>query len=78
MVAENVVTGGAFPWDSLLVVLLIVGAAWYVGRRINAMKRPVCNGGCAGCHGAVHRAGGRHHSSQRWHGAGHHPHGCSG
>ena len=48
MVAENVVTGGAFPWDSLL----IVGAAWYVGRRINAMKRPVCNGGCAGCHGA--------------------------
>ncbi|WP_294514384.1 FeoB-associated Cys-rich membrane protein [uncultured Bilophila sp.] len=52
MVAENVVTGGAFPWDSLLVVLLIVGAAWYVGRRINAMKRPVCNGGCAGCHGA--------------------------
>ena len=48
MVAENVVTGGAFPWDSLLVVLLIVGAAWYVGRRINAMKRPVCNGGCHG------------------------------
>ena len=52
MVAENVVTGGALPWDSLLVVLLIVVAAWYVGRRINAMKRPVCNGGCAGCHGA--------------------------
>ena len=23
-----------------------------VCRRINAMKRPVCSGGCAGCHGA--------------------------
>lgn len=52
MVVETVVSGNAFPWDSLLVVLLIVGAAWYVGRRINAMKRPVCDGGCAGCHGA--------------------------
>lgn len=52
MDAEPVfITGSVFSWESLLVVSIIV-AAWFVCRRINVMKRPVCNGGCAGCHGA--------------------------
>lgn len=52
MDAEPVfITGSVFSWESLLVVAIIV-AAWFVCRRINVMKRPVCNGGCAGFHGA--------------------------
>lgn len=52
MDAEPVfITGSVFSWESLLAVSIIV-AAWLVCRRINVMKRPVCNGGCAGCHGA--------------------------
>lgn len=52
MDAEPVfITGSVFSWESLLVVSIIV-AAWFVCRRINVMKRPVCNGGCAVCHGA--------------------------
>ncbi len=52
MDAETVVSAGSgFPWEALLVVI-ILAAAWYAGRSINTMKRPVCNGGCAGCHGA--------------------------
>ena len=48
MDAEPVfITGSVFSWESLLVVSIIV-AAWFVCRRINVMKRPVCNGGCAG------------------------------
>ena len=49
MDAEPVfITGSVFSWESLLAVSIIV-AAWFVCRRINVMKRPVCNGGCAGC-----------------------------
>ncbi|MBS5374668.1 hypothetical protein [Bilophila wadsworthia] len=52
MDAEPVfITGSVFSWESLLAVSIIV-AACFVCRRINVMKRPVCNGGCAGCHGA--------------------------
>ncbi|EGW44976.1 hypothetical protein HMPREF0178_02275 [Bilophila sp. 4_1_30] len=52
MDAEPVfITGSVFSWESLLAVSIIV-AAWFVCRRINVMKRPVCNGGCAGCYGA--------------------------
>lgn len=43
--------GSVFSWESLFAVS-IIAAAWLVCRRINAMKRPVCRGGCAGCHGA--------------------------
>lgn len=43
--------GSVFSWEALLAVLLIA-AAYLACRGINAMKRPVCNGGCAGCHGA--------------------------
>lgn len=39
------------PWEAALA-LLILAAAWFLGRRINAMKRPVCRRACAGCHGA--------------------------
>ena len=52
MDAEPVFAAGSvFSWESLLAVS-IIAAAWRVCRRINAMKRPVCSGGCAGCHGA--------------------------
>ena len=48
MDAEPVfITGSVFSWESLLAVSIIV-AAWFVCRRINVMKRPVCNGGCHG------------------------------
>ena len=48
MDAEPVfITGSVFSWESLLAVSIIV-AAWFVCRRINVMKRPVCNGGCTG------------------------------
>lgn len=51
MDAEPVfITGSVFSWEFLFVVLIIV-AAWFVCRRINVMKRPVCNGGCVGCQG---------------------------
>lgn len=56
MDAEPVfITGSVFSWESLLAVSIIV-AAWFVCRRINVMKRPVCNGGCAIATGPV-RAG---------------------
>ena len=56
MDAEPVfITGSVFSWESLLVVSIIV-AAWFVCRRINVMKRPVCNGGCAGCSHCCHGA----------------------
>ena len=52
MDAEPVFAAGSvFSWESLLAVS-IIAAAWLVCRRSNAMKRPVCSGGCAGCHGA--------------------------
>ena len=38
-------------WDALFV-LAILAAAWFAGRRIASMKRPVCRRACAGCHGA--------------------------
>ncbi len=39
-------------WDSFLAFALIVGAAWFVSRRINKLRRPVCEGSCPGCYGA--------------------------
>ena len=72
MDAEPVfITGSVFSWESLLAVSIIV-AAWFVCRRINVMKRPVCNGGtgpvragdvlsqrggCAGCDDKVEAGG---------------------
>ncbi|HIW78684.1 MAG TPA: hypothetical protein H9874_06025 [Candidatus Bilophila faecipullorum] len=38
-------------WDALFV-LAILAAAWFAGRGIASMKRPVCRRACAGCHGA--------------------------
>lgn len=52
MIAETASgVGTGSPWDALLV-LVILGAAWLVGRRIASMRRPVCRRACAGCHGA--------------------------
>ena len=48
-------TGSVFSWEALLAVLLIA-AACLACRGINAMKRPVCNGGCAGCSHCCHGA----------------------
>lgn len=38
-------------WEALFA-LAILAAAWFAGRRIASMKRPVCRRACAGCHGA--------------------------
>lgn len=42
----------AISWDSLLVFVLVVGAAWIMARRFMKWRRPVCDGGCPGCYGA--------------------------
>lgn len=52
MIAETGGGAGAGSLWEALSALAIIAAAWFAGRRIGSMKRPVCRRACAGCHGA--------------------------